>query len=115
MCHDALITAAEFIADHLPTFGRTGGERVAREILARSTERKTADAWEAAYEELARDGAEPAPKCARIEYTVETHRGPVRRAREVSARPDKLGDVVERAVEKLADRGGFNFDIRYEA
>ena len=114
MSHDALITAAEFISEHLPTFGRSDGERVAREILARSAERKTADAWEADYEALARDGAEPTRKCARIEYTVETRRGPVRRAREVSARPDRLGDLVERAVDKLVDGGAFNFDVRYE-
>ena len=59
--------------------------------------------------------ATPARKVARIEYTVETRRGPVRRAREVSATSERLGEVVERAIDKLVDRGGFNFDVRYEA
>ena len=59
--------------------------------------------------------AAPTKKLARIEYTVETRRGPVRRAREVSALPDRLGEVVERELDKLVDRGGFNFDVRYEA
>ena len=58
--------------------------------------------------------AKPAKRCARIEYTVETRRGPVRRAREVSATPERLGEVVEREIDKLVDRGGFNFDTRYE-
>jgi hypothetical protein len=59
--------------------------------------------------------ATPARKVARIEYTVETRRGPVRRAREVSATSERMGEVVEREIDKLVDRGGFNFDVRYEA
>jgi hypothetical protein len=59
--------------------------------------------------------AAPVRKAARIEYTVETRHGAVRRAREVSAPPDRLGDVVEREIDKLVDRGAFNFDVRYEA
>ena len=54
-------------------------------------------------------------RCARIEYTVETRRGATRRAREVRAAADRLGDAVEREIDKLADRGAFNFDFRYEA
>jgi hypothetical protein len=64
---------------------------------------------------VAAETTAPAKKTARIEYTVETRRGPVRRAREVSAAPDRLGDVVDREIDKLVDRGGFNFDVRYEA
>jgi hypothetical protein len=65
---------------------------------------------------VAGETAAPARKTARIEYTVETRRGgPVRRAREVTAAPDRLGEVVEREIDKLVDRGGFNFDVRYEA
>ena len=47
---------------------------------------------------------------ARIEYTVEDRRGnAVRRAKEVRA------SEVERAIDKLADKGAFNFDVRYGA
>jgi len=63
----------------------------------------------------AAETAAPTKKLARIEYTVETRRGPVRRAREVSALPDRLGEVLEREIDKLVDRGGFHFDVRYEA
>jgi len=59
--------------------------------------------------------SEPSRKVARIEYTVGTRRGPVRRAREVSAPKERLGAVVERAMDKLIDRGGFNFNVRWEA
>lgn len=49
-------------------------------------------------------------RIARIEYT--TQRGaqaPVRRAKEVPA------DEVECTIDKLVDRGAFNFDVKYEA
>ncbi len=59
--------------------------------------------------------AAPVRKIARIEYTVETRQGAVRRAREVSAASHRLGEVVEREIDKLVLRGGFNLDVRYEA
>lgn len=49
-------------------------------------------------------------KKARITYTVENRRGDaVRKAKEVA--PDK----VEKEIDRLTDRGGFNFDVTYEA
>lgn len=46
---------------------------------------------------------------ARIEYTVEDRRGnPTRRAKEVSS------DCVERTIDKLCDKGAYNFDVKYE-
>lgn len=57
----------------------------------------------------------PLSVTARIEYTVEVRGRTARRAREVSATEDRIGDVVEREIDKLVDRGGFNFDTKYTA
>jgi hypothetical protein len=50
------------------------------------------------------------PKVARIEYTTETRRGgAVRKAKDVAF------EKVEQTIEKLTDRGAYNFEVKYEA
>ncbi len=55
-----------------------------------------------------------AKQTARIEYTMEVRGSATRRVREISAEGIELGDVIDRTIDRLADKGGFNFDVRYE-